>query len=190
MPDFTNGRTLRERLLSRLIIDPSGCLLWTGGTRNGYGRIKIGGRDYPVHRLMYEMFVGPIPEGFVLDHSVALGCRNRNCAAPSHLEPVTDRVNNMRSTSPSAINATKTHCAKGHEFDLLNTRFTPSGRRACRICTHGFTAKHRARKRAEAPTTCGCGCGAQPRNPGSRFLPGHVNRRRELTSIERTEAPS
>src|SRR5258708_2600668 len=179
--------TLRERLFSQLIIDPSGCLLWTGSTRaGGYGRIKIGGRYYAVHRLMYEMFAGPIPGGLQLDHL----CRVRHCANVAHLEPVTGHINILRGTSPSAINTTKTYCAKGHEFDLLNTRFTPSGRRACRICTQGFRAKHRARKRAEAPTTCGCGCGAQPRNPGSRFLPGHVNRRRELTSIERTEAPS
>ncbi len=33
MPRYPNGRTLRERLLSRLIIDPSGCLLWTGNSR-------------------------------------------------------------------------------------------------------------------------------------------------------------
>jgi len=177
--------TLRERLFSQLIIDPSGCLLWTGGTRRGYGRIKINGRSYQVHRIVYEMFAGPVPEGLDLDHL----CRVRHCAAPSHLEAVTPRVNNMRSTSPSAINITKTHCAKGHEFDLINTSFTPSGRRACRICMRGFSAKHRARKRAESPTACGCGCGQVPRNPGSRFLPGHVNRRRELTSIDRTDVP-
>lgn len=89
--------TLRHRLFDRLIIDPSGCLLWTGSKdKRGYGHIMIGKKVYFVHRLMYEMFVGPIPEGMELDHVRALGCMSTSCASPAHLEPVTGQENKRR----------------------------------------------------------------------------------------------
>lgn len=36
--------------------------------RNGYKRVSIGGSRYSVHCLVYEAFVGEIPEGCVIDH--------------------------------------------------------------------------------------------------------------------------
>jgi hypothetical protein len=60
--------------------------------RNGYGRIGYGGKEPVAHRLIYELLVGPIPLGHILDHL----CRNRNCVNPEHLEPVTHQVNTHR----------------------------------------------------------------------------------------------
>jgi hypothetical protein len=61
----------------------------------------------------------------------AWGCRHRDCCNPAHLEPVT-RLENIR----RAVNwqAVKTHCAKGHEYDLINTYWAPGGSRNCRPC--------------------------------------------------------
>ena len=135
--------TLRDRLLSRLIIDPSGCVLWTGATNSGgYGTIWSEGRNRFVHRLMYEMFVGRIPDGLQLDHL----CRVRHCASPAHLEPVTLRVNLLRGQTPAAVNAAKTHCPAGHEFDLLNTYWNPQGSRECRACNRAKMRRFRSRK--------------------------------------------
>ena len=124
--------SLRERVLRQLVTDQeSGCLLWAGCVRsNGYAYITCGSKLLLVHRLMYEWFVGPIPEGLELDHL----CRVTRCAAPAHLEAVTHRVNMLRSKTPAAANAVKNHCDRGHEFDLLNTYFTPQGFRQCREC--------------------------------------------------------
>lgn len=72
-----------------------GCWEWTASrTLDGYGQIHIG-PDRQMgygHRVVYEMLVGPIPEGLQLDHL----CRNRGCTRPDHLEPVTQAENLRR----------------------------------------------------------------------------------------------
>ena len=90
--------TLRERVLSRLIIEPAtGCLLWDGSRSNGrYGKVKVNGRDVAVHRLMYEWFIGPIPPGLTIDHVRDRGCGHHHCASPDHLEAVTTAENTRR----------------------------------------------------------------------------------------------
>ena len=133
--------TLRERVLSRLIINSSGCLLWTGATTAaGYGVVGDGPRIEYVHRLMYMWFVGPIPDGHQIDHL----CRIRPCASPADLEAVTQRANILRGEGATALNAAATHCLNGHPFDLLNTYYRPDRTgRQCRACSRG-------RKRASA----------------------------------------
>ena len=141
--NFRNGRTFRERLLSRLIVEPgTGCLLWTGEINHGYGAISMDGENRRVHRVMYEMFAGPIPDGLTLDHL----CRVQRCAAPAHLEPVTHRINVLRGIGPTAVNAAKTNCDKGHELDLPNTYFW-RGKRYCRACRAAWDAQ-RIRRRS------------------------------------------
>ncbi|HEY7824270.1 MAG TPA: HNH endonuclease signature motif containing protein [Acidimicrobiia bacterium] len=78
-------------------VDASGdCWEWIGATAgNGYGKINVKGRDhYPefAHRVGWELLVGPIPDGLVIDHL----CRNTLCVNPDHLEPVTHKVNVRR----------------------------------------------------------------------------------------------
>lgn len=82
-----------------------------------------------VHRIAYELAVGPIPVGLVIDHL----CRNHSCINPEHLEPVTNVENVMRGESAWARNARKTHCKRGHEFTDENT-IRRNGTRSCRQC--------------------------------------------------------
>lgn len=42
-------------------------------------------------------------------------------------------------------NAAKTHCSKGHEFNEANTRITPKGWRACRVCDRKYRRQARLR---------------------------------------------
>ena len=90
--------TLRDRIQACSEPEPNtGCWLWTAALKNGYGRITMMNpkRKTAAHRVSYEAFVGPIPEGLTLDHL----CRVRCCVNPAHLEPVTMRENIMRGTS-------------------------------------------------------------------------------------------
>lgn len=118
------------------------CWWWIGriNVANGYGQVRDDeGRLRVAHRVAYELWVGPIPDGLVLDH----GCHNRACVRPDHLEPVTAKENTARSDSPPAINGRKTHCIHGHAFDNVNTRVQASGRRVCRRCTADRRARYR-----------------------------------------------
>ena len=87
--------------------------------------MQIAGKCIAVHRLVYELFVGSIPVGLTLDHL----CRVRHCVNPAHLEPVTLAENTLRGEGPTAVNSRKTHCPKGHPYDVMD-----SGRRRCLVC--------------------------------------------------------
>lgn len=112
------------------------CWIWMAATngKNGYGIFRGGeGRDLCgsrrwmlVHRFVYEITFGPIPEGLEPDHL----CRNRLCVNPSHLELVTHRVNTLRGYSPAANQARRDHCLRGHVFDKREN----GGKRRCSIC--------------------------------------------------------
>ncbi len=85
---------VEERVVPVLVIAPLGeCWVWVARlNRNGYGRLHHGGCERMAHRLSYEVHVGPIPDGLLLDHL----CRVRCCVNPAHLEPVTHRENTLR----------------------------------------------------------------------------------------------
>lgn len=82
--------SMTERFWMKVQKGP-GCWQWTGGARDGYGTFTEGskGVTHLAHRLAYELTVGPIPDGKLLDHR----CRNTLCVNPAHLRPVTRKQN-------------------------------------------------------------------------------------------------
>ena len=92
-------RTPMERYQAResscTVLDGE-CLIWTGAkTLDGYGIITDEGpprTSVYVHRLAHEWHIGPIPEGYQVDHL----CYNTNCVLPAHLEAVEPQVNRDR----------------------------------------------------------------------------------------------
>jgi hypothetical protein len=130
------------------------CWIWTGNTDSlGYGRISAGGKYGPiklVHRVAYEMVVGPIPEGCHLDHL----CQNTSCVNPAHLEAITpgehvDRSFKRRGQKrgPAVL---KTHCPKGHPLSGDNLYVPPGTRlRQCRECGRTRSREFQRRKRAD-----------------------------------------
>lgn len=122
-----------EKFQERVVIEPNGCWRWTGKLNpvSGYGSFYVSGdRYHPAHRYAYEFIFGPITDGLEPDHL----CRNRWCACPFHMEPVTHRENVRRSTSPVAKQMAQTHCIRGHEFNKENTLIKKSRKKQCRIC--------------------------------------------------------
>lgn len=144
---------LPPRFWSKILVRPDGCWIWTAGMRRGgYGRIRVGGKGSPTtvaHRFAYERLFGPVPDRLQLDHL----CRNRACANPSHVEPVSSRENTLRGETPAALNAAKTQCPVGHEYDEKNTLMIHRrGRieRFCRACGRERMRKRRAQSKGVA----------------------------------------
>lgn len=119
-------------------VDQSGdCWTWAGVKDDrGYGRFTVQGRKVLTHRFAYELLVGPIPDGLVIDHL----CRNPRCVNPAHLEPVTTRENLLRGNTITAAQVARTHCPQGHPYAGENLAIDDGARR-CRKC-------HRDRERA------------------------------------------
>lgn len=139
--------TLRARFEAKYRVEPtSSCWQWFGATDvSGYGRFSTGGKGVApglAHRVAYEMHVGPIPPGLVIDHL----CRNRSCVNPAHLEAVTPAENVRRTFEhPRVKPALRTHCPQGHEFTPENTRTPPSGGRKCIACAKETTRRFHER---------------------------------------------
>ena len=130
---------LFDRLMNKFLVGDD-CWEWTSfKDEDGYGGVWLNGRTARAHRVMYELLVGPIPDGLQLDHL----CRNKACVRPDHLEPVTLAENVRRAAD------TKTHCPQGHAYAGPNLYVYPNGSRACRICARAKTREWKLARRKE-----------------------------------------
>ena len=121
------------------------CWEWRAArNRGGYGQTNRRSQPREAHRRSWEALVGPVPDGYQLDHL----CRNRACVRPAHLEPVTRRENVRRGISPPALNARKTHCKQGHRLSGANLSITSSGNRECKMCRRKWNRRNMRRYRA------------------------------------------
>ena len=110
-----------------------------------YPRVKLDGRDVTLHRLMYECFVGSIPDGLVIDHL----CDNARCCNPAHLAAVTQRENVLRTAAPSAVNARKERCPRcGGAYKTYVWRSQTA--RVCRACDRAKLRRWRAHQKGHA----------------------------------------
>jgi len=125
-----------------------GCLLWPRPNKSdGYSpTVRVAGKRQALHRGIYELVFGPIPEGLEIDHL----CRRRACLNPVHLEAVTTKVNLLRGEGACARNARKTHCKRGHPLSGENVVIVPKGRH-CRACIRIHRRAQDVRRRAACP---------------------------------------
>jgi len=141
---FSQPKSALDRLLERRVFQGE-CWIYTGSTSRGYGMLSIADRLRPVHRVSYEIFVGPIPDGLQLDHL----CRQRACFNPAHLEPVTQAENIARGQSWSAVSVRTGVCIRGHALTDDNVYLRRDGGRQCRECRRSRDRRRWAALREE-----------------------------------------
>lgn len=155
-------RPVVDRMMARKIVDGDGCWVWPGA-KNGVGYGQVTGwrgdtkRTLMVHIESYRHFVGPIPEGLVLDH-ICHGdacpggvCKHRACWNPDHLQAVTEAVNIRRGLAPNLVNARNRVCKRGHDMTVEDAyyRVVVDGRlrRQCRRCVRELENSRRRTRR-------------------------------------------
>lgn len=81
---------LLNRFWVKVKITEHGCWEWQGANTAGYGAFAVPYRSGMLaHRLVAQLFYGPIPEGLFVLHS----CDNRACCRPDHLRLGTQQEN-------------------------------------------------------------------------------------------------
>lgn len=124
--------------------DSAGCWNWTAFLdTDGYGHIRLGGRgtpQRPAHRVAWQLFNGPVPEGLLICHK----CDNPRCVNPSHLFLGTHADNLQDMTDKGrrvAWHTLQTRCKYGHPFSGDNLRVGANGRRVCITCEKSYHAE-------------------------------------------------
>lgn len=146
--------TLHNRIVGRVRHDfMTDCWIWTGATQaKGYGTIENGGRrGLLVHRVAYDLWVSPIPDGAQVHHE----CRTKSCVNPAHLRALTPGEHARQHA------AERTSCPSGHAWDETNTSLTTKGHRRCKACARerwrsSYAPKGRNHL-AASPTCANCG---------------------------------
>lgn len=125
--------TLKNKLLSRVLIKDSGCWEWQGSKLpRGYPRL---GKNY-MHRVSYEIYKGAIPAGMTVDHI----CFNPPCVNPDHLQLLSPSDNLRRQRKALTDN-----CKRGHVGTLVEKK---DGHRYCLECSR-IRALERTRSNPE-----------------------------------------
>lgn len=154
------SRSLRERFEAK--VDRRGlndCHPWTASTgSHGYGQIRDGRTVKPAHRVAWELYVGPIPDGQEVDHVHERGCTTKLCVNLAHLELVTKLENVRRQQAAGRMNSAparlvsaarrraRTHCRNGHPYLPENTHIRTSGARLCLTCKRESNRRYLARR--------------------------------------------
>jgi hypothetical protein len=145
-PEYYKDENVLKRFLSKIKKDKNSfCWIWIGTISwKGYGTFCVMKNrksfNTNAHRVSYMIYKGEIPEGMTVHHI----CHNKKCVNPNHLELKTNYENRLEGNCWSAVNARKTHCKNGHEFNKENIYYhlrNGSLRRYCRLCRIEATKK-------------------------------------------------
>ena len=77
-----------EYLMGRVVVLPKGCWEWTGAkSKDGYGILRVEGKQVVARRIFWLMFRSEIQEGQVLRQRLKPPrCIGHLCCNPDHLE--------------------------------------------------------------------------------------------------------
>lgn len=151
MPDIS---LLPDNIASKISVQPNGCWHWISALNDqGYGVLTRKRKQYRAHRFVYELLVGPIPQGLDLDHECHIpengckggkSCLHRRCVNPDHVGPKTRKDNLARGVQTNRdlegmrkfIRPVALACQYGHTYVPGSFYvYRKTGSRLCKICS-------------------------------------------------------
>lgn len=133
VPEPVARHAILLKILSGVNITDAGCWVWTGYCHPqwGYGETTYLKKVWRIHRLIWTIMKGEIPEGFVIRHK----CDNAPCCNPDHLVPGTDADNVAdRIRRGRDHHSNLTECPHGHPYSGENLWVDSRGFRHCKAC--------------------------------------------------------
>jgi len=79
--------------------------IYSSINKDGYNRVVIDKKEYRAHRIIWEMFNGPVPEGMIIDHIDGDKLNNRieNLRVCTHVLNSNNRVFKKTSNLPVGV---------------------------------------------------------------------------------------
>lgn len=127
---------LLDSIRGRCVQPRADCMIWPDAVDRGYGRVWVDGQAKRVHRVVWELENGPIPDGLTVDHL----CRVRYCVNTAHMELVTVTENLARKPASD-------RCRNGHEYAAVGETTAADGSRLCVACKDAANERRRLRRR-------------------------------------------
>ena len=122
----------------------NGCHLFLGCIKpDGHGAFWYNNKVQLVHRVTWQMYIGPIPNGMLVLHK----CRNANCCNVEHLY-LGNQFDNMRDSIKDKTHfmSNVIYCPQGHEYNDDNTYRNPNtGHRGCKECRRQYVRNYKQR---------------------------------------------
>lgn len=107
------------------MINTKDCWYHLGATSVVRGKFPYGNvNGVLAHRIMYELYKGPIPKGYDIDHL----CKVTKCVNPKHLEAVTHKENCLRGDKTIKVGQS---CIRGH---IGHFKIRKEGWKRCLTC--------------------------------------------------------
>ena len=138
------------------------CWLWTGVTDHGYGRISMQRKTLAAHRIAFEHFKGPIPDGLFVLHK----CDNPPCCNPDHLFLGTHKDNMADCVAKGRHwSANLATCKNGHPRtpeNVVRWKYSNRSGSYCKICRRRVSAVSGQRRTAAIRLAAKPGYRARP----------------------------
>ncbi len=99
--------------------------IYSNFDRDGYIRVRREGREYRAHRIIWEMFNGPIPEGMLIDHidGDTLNNRIENLRLATRQQNNANSVSRVKDMPKGVIRVSKRYRARIY----INGKYTSLG---------------------------------------------------------------